>query len=355
MLSACGCSASLGPSAPTRGFSQNRGTLRWLPSLLCAACLACSPAPPPEAPAPSAALDASPQDSASAESHATGVEIAVTVDDLPVHGPAYPGIDRVAIADAMLAAFRKHRLPPVYGFVNGKKVADDPSTEVILARWVAAGNPLGNHTYSHISLNEASVGSYLADLEQGEAILQRFMKDERAWRVFRYPYLFEGPDADKRGAVRRYLAEHHYRVADVTIDGDDWAWNPPFARCMAKGDQAALAELRRGYVKTHVSELRYIRELTRRIAGREIKHILLLHVGAADADAIDELLTAFEAEGARFIGLDTALADPIYGEDHGLAMKAGAALPYKLANVKRVPFGALPTRPEEDALEATCR
>lgn len=283
------------------------------------------------------------------------IEVAVTVDDLPIHGPSYPGIDRLAIAEAILTAFAKHRLPAVYGFVNGKKVDDDPTTLAILSRWVAAGNPLGNHTYSHISLNEASVADYLTDLERGEEILRKTMTDQDAWRVFRYPYLFEGPDGKKRAAVREHLAQHHYRIADVTIDGDDWAWNPPFARCKQQADAAAVAELRRGYVKTHVSELRYIRGLTQRVVGRDVKHILLLHIGAADADAMDELLTALEAEGVRFIDLPTALTDPIYTDDPDQPMKAGASLPYKMAKAKGIPFGQLPPRPEEDALEATCR
>src|SRR5438128_2603544 len=93
------------------------------------------------------------------------LEVAVTVDDLPVHGPSYPVIDRLAIADRLLGAFRAHRLPPVYGFVNGKKVDDDPASLVILRHWIDAGNLLGNHTYSHASLNDTPIPAYLADVE----------------------------------------------------------------------------------------------------------------------------------------------------------------------------------------------
>ena len=73
------------------------------------------------------------------------------MDDLPIQGPSYKGIDRDAIADHILTVFREHRVPPVFGFVNGKKVDDNPALESILRRWIAAGNLLGNHTWSHLA------------------------------------------------------------------------------------------------------------------------------------------------------------------------------------------------------------
>jgi peptidoglycan-N-acetylglucosamine deacetylase len=163
-----------------------------------------------------------------------GLSVAITVDDLPVHGQPYPGIDRGKIADQLLAAFAAHHVPSVYGFVNGKKVEDDPATEAILRRWLAAGYPLGNHTWSHPSLKEMPVPDYIADIEHGEAILKK-LNAFGAFKPFRYPYLFEGDTAETRDAVRHYLKEHGYTRATVTIDGEDWAYNGPFARCREIG------------------------------------------------------------------------------------------------------------------------
>jgi peptidoglycan/xylan/chitin deacetylase (PgdA/CDA1 family) len=326
-------------------------------ALAAAACSSPSPPrPSPRAAASGAAAASARAAGPSAASTAPPpLEVAVTVDDLPTHGPAFAGIDRVEIAERLLAAFRAHRLPPVYGFVNGKKVDDDPASLAVLKRWVEAGQPLGNHTYSHASLNAVELPDYLADVDRGEEVLRRLVPSEAVWRVYRYPYLFEGPTIEKREGVRRHLAARRYAIAEVTIDGDDWAWNPPFARCSDRGDREALAELRRGLVETHVSELRYVRELTRALAGRDVKHVLLLHVGAAEADAIDELLTAFEREGVRFIDLPAAMADPFYAEDPARPSRAGAAFPYQLAKARGLPLPPAPKRPAEDALEGTCR
>lgn len=284
------------------------------------------------------------------------IEVAVTIDDLPVHGPDTRGMDRLAIVDRLLAAFAKHRLPPVYGFVNGKKVDEAPGTEEVLRRWIAAGNPLGNHTYAHPSLHATALADYLADIERGELVLKKLGADPASWKVFRYPFLFEGDTMDKREAVRAWLREHGYRIAHVTIDADDWAYNAPFSRCTERGDAAALATLRRTFVAGHLDELARMRALTRAIAQREVPQVLLLHIGAADADAIDELLTAYEAEGVRFVSLDRALADPFYAIDPALPARAGAALPYRIAKARGVP------RPEpifarglEEKLDAMCR
>jgi len=286
---------------------------------------------------------------------ATTIEMAITVDDLPLHGPDYVGIDRVAIADALLRAFAAHRVPRVYGFVNGARLDEHPESIEVLRHWVVAGNPLGNHTYSHISLNDAPVDRYLADLERGEDVLRRLIPNPQTWKVFRYPYLFEGPDLEKRNAVRGWLAAHRYAIAEVSVDGDDWAWNPVFARCSDAHDDAALDVLRDGMVKTHIDELRFMRNTTRELSGgREVPQILLMHIGAADAYAIDALLTAFEAEGVRFIELEQALADPFYAQDPASPSRAGAAFPYAVARSRGVRLPELPERPEEEALDSMC-
>jgi peptidoglycan/xylan/chitin deacetylase (PgdA/CDA1 family) len=258
----------------------------------------------------------------------------VTVDDLPMHGPDTLGMSREAIADRFLDAFRRHGVNSAYGFVNGKKVADDPTSEGILRRWRAAGHPLGNHTYSHVSLNALDLSEYLPDVEKGEAILEKLVPDRQSWKVFRYPFLYEGDTLDKRDGVRRYLHDHGYLVAPVTIDADDWAYNPPFSRCAAQKDAASLATLRRGFLEAHVEELRRMRELSQALVQRRVPQILLLHIGAADADAIDDLLTLYEKEGARWIDLGAALADPFYALDSGAPARYGAALPYRLAKAR---------------------
>ena len=48
---------------------------------------------------------------------------------------------------------------------------------------------------------------------------------------------------------------------------------------------------------------------------RPIKQILLLHISALVALTLDDLLSAYEEQGVRFIPVRDALEDPVYGID----------------------------------------
>jgi len=63
---------------------------------------------------------------------------------------------------------------------------------------------------------------------------------DQDWHWFRFPCLHEGDTPEKRLAVTRFLADQGYRVAEVTMSFDDWAYNDPYARCLAKNDLAAI-------------------------------------------------------------------------------------------------------------------
>lgn len=283
------------------------------------------------------------------------IQVALTVDDLPAHGPLPPGVTRIAIADKILSAFERHGITGVYGFVNAKKVDDVPEDEAVLRRWVAAGHVLGNHSYSHPSLHKTEVTAYLADIERDEPLLER-LQPSADHKLFRYPFLFEGDTLEKFDAVRAYLGQHGYTVAEVTIDADDWAFNPPFGRCTERGDAPALAELHRDFIEAHVEELDRMRELTRTLSGREVPQVVLLHIGIADADAIDDLLTAYEKRGVKWIGLRAALGDAFYASDRRIAYRAGAALPYVLAKMREVKMPPpVFARGLEERLDTVCR
>ena len=269
-------------------------------------------------------------------------EVAITVDDLPTHGPDYPGMDRVQIARDLLAAFARHRLPPVYGFVNGGK----PGPAAVMEVWRAARNPLGNHGFMHLSLTDTPVERYLADIERNESFVSE--------KMYRYPFLFEGETLEKRDAVRGWLSQHGYRIAQVTIDGDDWAWNPPWARCTAKRDLITLGRLRRTFLDAQVRYITHYRALAQQLLGREPRHIFLMHVGAMDADQMDALLSSFEAAGARFITLERALEDPLYEVNPNVATKAGSTLLDKLVLARKIPYPKFDW-PDEKWLKEACR
>ncbi len=241
------------------------------------------------------------------------LQVAITVDDLPSHGPSVPGLDGIEIHRRLLAAFAAHDVPQVFGFVNAQKLVQAPELRGALEAWVAAGHPLGNHTYSHPSLREMKLDAYFDDIAANEALLEELQGGERT-ATFRYPFLLEGMSRDDTAAIRAHLDDRGYRVADVTIDFYDWAFNPPYARCTELGDEAALAALRKTFISHAMEMLAWSDVAAQDLYGRRIPQVLLLHAGAFDAEMIEPLLTAMEDRGVEWIPLDQALADPAYAD-----------------------------------------
>jgi peptidoglycan-N-acetylglucosamine deacetylase len=256
------------------------------------------------------------------------IEVALTVDDLPRHGSQIAGKEPAAVARVLLAAFARHGLHQVYGFVNAERLTSHPEDREVLRAWVAAGHPLGNHTWSHPDLDRVPVADFLQEIDRDEAPLAEAMAAVQgrplattrppAWKVFRYPFLREGKDAATRAAVRAHLAARGYRIAHVTVDPYDWAYNDEYVRCLGAASDGAHAE-RRALAETFVAEarakLQWSVTASAALAGRPVRQILLIHLGAIDADTIEPLLAAYEGMGVRWITLDEALADPIYGQD----------------------------------------
>lgn len=255
------------------------------------------------------------------------IELAITVDDL-TRPPFEPASESpLVVIDRLVEAFARHRLPPVTGFLNGASVERHPEDEAAVARWLESGNRLGNHTYAHSDLGRVDVAAFLADIDHNEAWLDKLARAsavEHDWRVFRYPFLQEGATPSAREAVRAHLFGRGYRIAQVTVDFEDWEWFPVYARCSGANAERDLAELRADYREAARTELLAADERARALFGRPIRQILLLHAGAFTAQMIDDLLDEYEALGVRFISLDAALEDAAYRIDPRFTASWGA-------------------------------
>jgi len=279
--------------------------------------------------------------------------MAVTVDDLPTHGATPSGMSRLEIARRLVRALKQHGVPEVYGFMNGGQARENPEHLDILKAWVQAGFRLGNHTFSHLDLNRVTASQYIADIERNEALFLE-LSDSKSFRWFRYPYLNEGDSLDKRNAVRRWLAARGYRIAPVSVDFYDWAWNDPYARCLSKGDSGSTEWLKQSFMDVAMSRLKWSKEASNLIFKRQIKQILLLHIGAFDALMLDEVLNAYKTAGVKFIGLNTAGRDVAYALNPDIVWEGELTFLEQLAQSKHM---ALPPKPEAPlkVLESLCR
>jgi peptidoglycan-N-acetylglucosamine deacetylase len=279
--------------------------------------------------------------------------VAITVDDLPQHGDLPPGMTRSDIAASMIATFKAKGVPEVYGFMNAKRIGDDPDRSASLKLWVDAGLPLGSHTFSHLDLTTHSAEEFESEIVANEPFLQSLM-GTRDWRWFRYPYLHEGDTLEKRRAVRKYLQEHNYKIAEVTLDFEDYAWNNPYARCVAKQDNEAIAWLKSSYLSTAAEYISLGQKMATQVYGRDIKHVLLLHTGAFDSVMLPELLDLLTKQGFHFVTLAEAQKDPAYLRDPDAPFKDGGTLLDELMESQHFKFPPHAEKPMEK-LNSICR
>jgi len=237
--------------------------------------------------------------------------IAITIDDLPVHGPYPRGEDANSAAKEILAALSAGRVE-AYGFLNAQWTEKEPASTDAVRAWTATGQTLGNHGFAHRHLSEMSAEEFEQELVKNEPLLERFSGD-KDWKWFRYPFLDEGGrSAEKRDASRAILARHGYKIAAVTMDFSDWAWSAPYARCKDAGDETAMAKLEQMYLQAARESIVHYRGLSQAVYGRDIPYVLLLHVSAFEGRMMPRLLQLYRDEGFRFVTLAQAQSDPAY-------------------------------------------
>jgi peptidoglycan-N-acetylglucosamine deacetylase len=221
-----------------------------------------------------------------------------------------------------------------------------------LTAWRAAGQPLGNHTWAHLDLNKETPEGFAVEVSRNEPLLQSLM-GKKDWHWLRYPFLHEGDTLEKRRAIRAWAVAHQYKIAQVSMDFEDYLWNAPYARCLARHDEASIQKLHATYLAVADQYYSVFRDLSQLVYGRDMKYVLLMHVGAFDARMLPELLALYRAKGVRFISLPEAMSDSAYQDDPDIGDPSGGAFLELMMRKKELKFPPN-TKPYKE-LEAMCR
>jgi len=176
-----------------------------------------------------------------------------------------------------------------------------------------------------MDLHTHTVAEFEQDVLANEDTLRRLMPDQD-WHWLRFPYLRAGETLEKRRAAAGMLRGHGYRVAEVTLSFDDWAYHDPYARCLARDDRQSIALLKESYLQRAAESIDRGRQTAQRLYGRDISHVMLLHVGAFNTVMLPPLLELLAKRGFELVTLEEAQSDPAYAEELDVAMPGGATL-----------------------------
>src|SRR5580698_2567432 len=243
-------------------------------------------------------------------------QVAITIDDLPAGmADRLPASDITAMTVKLLGTLRDQKIP-VVGFVNEKKLYKTGEVDErikALQMWLDYGFELGNHTFSHASLNQVGLKSWEDDVIQGESVIRLLLAPRKMkLRYFRHPYHDTGRDLLTRRQAEAFLVERGYRIAPNTLDGWDWMFAGLYEDAKKRNDTALQQQIVKEYLAHHDAAIAYAEQLSVKVVGYEPKQILLLHASNLEADHIGELLDLLRKRGYRFITLEDALGDQAY-------------------------------------------
>jgi peptidoglycan/xylan/chitin deacetylase (PgdA/CDA1 family) len=271
--------------------------------------------------------------------------VAITFDDLPATRGDLATMEETTAK--LLRTLAAERMPAI-GFVNESKLFLWNGIEArtaLLEAWLNAGFELGNHTYSHVAIDQVPLETYKADVIKGETVTRRLLEARgRRLHYFRHTQLRTGPTAEYKTALDAFLAQRGYRVAPVTVDNNDFMFADVYGRARAKGDRARMARVAETYVPYMESVFTHFENVSRAFLGYEVRQVLLLHANELNADYLSDLLGMLRRRGYRFVDLDTALEDPAYALPEAQATR-GLSWLHRWMLAKGLPMQAEPAEP----------
>jgi peptidoglycan/xylan/chitin deacetylase (PgdA/CDA1 family) len=237
-----------------------------------------------------------------------GKRIALSFDDVPRQPGGFMTPDQRTLA--LITGLEQAGVEQAAFFVTPGNLEKDfgQGGEERIEAYAAAGHVIGNHSYSHTWLSRSTVVDYVADLDRAEAWLAD-KPGKRPW--YRFPYLDEGRDIERRDALRAALAERGLRNGYVTVDNYDWAIDDLARKAMADGTPIDLPALRTLYVETVVQTADFNEAIAREVLGRSPAHVILLHETDLNALFIGDIVAGLRADGWTIVTMDEAYSDPI--------------------------------------------
>ncbi|MGE5398781.1 MAG: polysaccharide deacetylase family protein [Ignavibacteriales bacterium] len=243
-------------------------------------------------------------------------EVAITFDDLPTNSTRHDIRSQRELTENLLLRINANNIPAV-GFVNEDKLYDDTvfnkQRVELLEKWLSAGLELGNHTFSHKSLNQIPLLQYEEDVIKGEKTVSKLLSNHgMKLRYFRHPFLQTGRSIAVKDSFENFLSARGYTVAPVTIDNSDWIFARAYDNARDRGDIEMMDKIVKAYIPYMQSKFEYYENQSVKLFGREISQVLLVHANTINSEHFDKIAEMLKARGYKFVSLKEALSDSAY-------------------------------------------
>ncbi len=231
--------------------------------------------------------------------------IALTFDDAPqLSGGLYTGVERT---QRLIRAMDEGGVKEAVFYANSHNLGNDQGRERIKA-YAEAGHLIGNHTHSHLNLNEVGKDRFVADFVKAHELIAGL---PGFYPSFRYPHSMEGKTEQVQAEVRREIIEKGYEFGYFTAESADWLMEQMLQDALRAGKKVNWDRLKDVYLKINLESLEFFDELARKTMGRSPAHVYLLHENDLNARFLPDLIAAFKKEGWNWIPSREAFDDPI--------------------------------------------
>jgi len=231
-------------------------------------------------------------------------EIAITFDDSPRIAEGYfSGPDR---AKKLIEELKTHEIQKVVFFSNSAKL--NPEGIQRLQAYSQAGHIIANHTHNHPDFNKMSLEDYAENFLLADSKLSQFKSYKK---FFRFPYLREGDNEQKRDGMRDVLNKHGYFNAYITLNNYDWYIENLFQEAIKVGVELDIDRMQTFYINVMIESIEYYDKMAQTHLGRSPKHILLLHEMDISALFVGDLVDELRRKGWKIITLEEAYTDEI--------------------------------------------
>jgi peptidoglycan/xylan/chitin deacetylase (PgdA/CDA1 family) len=216
--------------------------------------------------------------------------------------------------DKILDALKQNQMPPTVSFIAGHAFE-----QPLLEEWASNGNLIGNMTYGRFKAKKGTADEFIASVERNSEVLAPvWEKNPPKHKFFRYPGLKLDDDPEKMSQIRAYLKKNGYFEVPATIDSRDGLFAQLYCSALARQDQSCASFIKESFKSLLIDKTLKAREAARQVAGRDIKHVLMIEANQLTADTLGELIAGYKSLGARFVSIEEITRDPFYTGDNSL-------------------------------------